>query len=162
MKKRGWLWLIPLLVLIPDRISKVLSVNLPSGGVVLIPGVLQLRYTENRGMAFSVLSGQPVLLGILSVAVILGAFLYFRKKDLKTLPFIALMLMLGGAVGNLIDRFAQGYVQDMIEVLFVNFAVFNVADMALTVGCGLLILDLLFFTKDWDQQEKKPQEAKNE
>ncbi len=56
---------------------------------------------------------------------------------------VGLMLMLGGAVGNMIDRFATGYVPDMIDLLFMNFAVFNVADMCLCIGCALAALRLL-------------------
>ena len=81
-----------------------------------------------------------------------------RKKKLAPFPVTALMLMLGGAVGNMLDRFFTGFVPDMIEFLFVRFAIFNVADMALTIGCGLMILSLLFRKKDWentDISEKK-------
>lgn len=150
MKKKV-LWILPVLILVLDRITKVLAASLPVDGVTLIPGVLGLRYGENKGMAFSLFSGNPVLLGILSLAVILGAFLYFRKREVKIFPFFALMLMLGGAAGNMIDRFFTGYVPDMIEFLFMEFAIFNVADMALTVGCALLMWSVLFRTKDWEK-----------
>ena len=141
-----------------DRVTKILAPGLPADGVTLIPGVLGLRYAENKGMAFSMLAGKPFLLGILSLAVIVAAFLILRKKKLAPFPVTALMLMLGGAVGNMLDRFFTGFVPDMIEFLFVRFAIFNVADMALTIGCGLMILSLLFRKKDWentDLSEKK-------
>lgn len=145
-------------VVAADRITKILAPGLPADGVTLIPGVIGLRYAENKGMAFSMLAGKPFLLGILSLAVIVAAFLILRKKKLATFPVTALMLMLGGAVGNMLDRFFTGFVPDMIEFLFVRFAIFNVADMALTIGCGLMILSLLFRKKDWentDVSEKK-------
>lgn len=145
-------------VVAADRITKILAPGLPADGVTLIPGVLGLRYAENKGMAFSMLAGKPLLLGILSLAVIVAAFLILRKKKLAPFPVTALMLMLGGAVGNMLDRFFTGFVPDMIEFLFVRFAIFNVADMALTIGCGLMILSLLFRKKDWentDVSEKK-------
>jgi len=62
------------------------------------------------------------------------------------------MLMLGGAVGNMIDRLFTGYVVDMIEVLFIDFAIFNVADAALTVGCLLMAWSLIFRPDDWSEK----------
>lgn len=140
-------------VVAADRVTKMLAPGLPADGVTLIPGVIGLRYAENKGMAFSMLAGKPFLLGILSLVVIAAAFLILRKKRLAPFPVTALMLMLGGAVGNMLDRFFTGFVPDMIEFLFVRFAIFNVADTALTVGCGLMILSLLFRKKDWENTD---------
>ncbi len=93
-------------------------------------------------MAFSLMSGKPWLLGLISLAVIGGAVWFLRGKKLSLLCRIGLMMMLGGAVGNMVDRFFTGYVPDMLELLFVHFAVFNVADVCLVTGCGLVILSL--------------------
>ena len=150
-KQRKVFWITAALVLAADRVTKELAVGLPEGGVPLIPGVLGLRYTENRGIAFSLLSGQPRLLGILGLAVIIGGFLWLRKKELAPFPSFALALMAGGAAGNMIDRLIRGFVPDMIETLFVNFPVFNVADMCLTVGCAMVIISLLFRPGDWEK-----------
>ena len=150
MKRKRLFWVIALLVLALDRISKELAAGLPGDGIVLIPGVLGLRYAQNTGAAFSLLAGQPRLLGILSLAVIAAGFLWLRKKPLAAFPLAALALMAGGAAGNMIDRLARGYVPDMIEALFVNFPVFNVADSCLTVGCGMLMISLLFRKKDYE------------
>ena len=139
-----------MLVLALDRISKELAAGLPGDGIVLIPGVLGLRYAQNTGAAFSLLAGQPRLLGILNLAVIAAGFLWLRKKPLAAFPLAALALMAGGAAGNMIDRLVRGYVPDMIEALFVNFPVFNVADSCLTVGCGMLMISLLFRKKDYE------------
>ncbi len=136
-------FLIALGVLILDRITKRLAPGIPAGGVALIPGIIGLRYAENTGMAFSLLSGRPWLLGVLSLAVIIAGFVYLRHKKIPRPAHVGVMLMLGGAAGNMLDRFITGYVPDMIEFLFVNFAIFNVADMGLTVGCALCILCLL-------------------
>lgn len=148
MRKFGW---IALAVLILDQLSKLAARQL-TGAVMLIPGVVGLRYAENTGMAFSLLSGKPWLLGILSAVLILGGWLVLHRYRLGTLASIAAMLMLGGAVGNMIDRLFTGYVVDMIEVLFVDFAIFNVADAALTVGCALMAWSLLFRPKDWSEK----------
>ena len=142
--KRAWPWLTALAVLALDRITKILAPGIPEDGQPLIPGVIGLRYAENKGIAFSMLSGQPWLTGLLSLAIIIAAFLLLRKKQLRPLPLTGLMMMLGGAAGNMIDRFVHGYVPDMIEFLFVNFAIFNVADACLCVGCALVIIHLLF------------------
>ena len=144
-----WQLVLFLAILITDRISKDLAVNLPRKGTVLIPGLLGLRYAENLGAAFSMLSGKPFLLGILSLVVIVAVVLFTRKKELAPLPLTALLMMLSGATGNMIDRFFTGYVPDMIEFLFFDFPIFNIADTALTIGCALLIFSLLFRKQDW-------------
>ena len=143
MKRKTWPWAVAAAVFAADRITKALAKGIPEGGQVLIPGVVGLRYAENRGMAFSLLSGMPWVLGLLSLGIIAAAFLALRKKRLHPLATAGLMLMLGGAAGNMLDRFALGFVPDMIEFLFVEFAVFNVADTFLCIGCGLLIIALL-------------------
>ena len=150
MKKRSF-WIVVTIVLILDRISKELSPLIPAGGIPLIPGVLGLRYAENRGAAFSILSGYPRLLGVLSLLILIAAFLWLRKKPLSPFPLAALALMAGGAAGNMFDRLIRGFVPDMIETLFITFPVFNVADSCLTVGCALMIVSLLFRPKDWEK-----------
>ena len=142
--KKVWPWLIALAVLAVDRVTKILARGIPEGGQAVIPGVVGLRYAENKGIAFSMLSGMPWIPGVLSLLVIVAAFIFLRKKELHPLSRVGLMMMLGGAVGNMIDRFAYGFVPDMIEVLFVKFAIFNVADACLCVGCALVIIRLLF------------------
>ena len=151
MKRRLLFWITAAAVIAADRITKELAPGIPEGGVTLIPGVLGLRYAENRGIAFSLLSGAPRLLGVLSLILIAAGFLWLRKKELKPFPLFALALMAGGAAGNMIDRLFRGYVPDMIEALFVNFPVFNIADACLTVGCVLVIVSLLFRQGDWEK-----------
>ena len=94
-------------------------------------------------MAFSLLSGQPWLTGLLSLMLIAGGFLYLRGKELRRLESVGLMMMLGGACGNLTDRLLAGSVPDMVELLFVRFAIFNAADVCLVAGCVLVMADLL-------------------
>lgn len=151
MKKKA-MWLIPAAVFAADRVTKILAVGIPPEGIPLIPGVVRLRYAENTGAAFSMLSGHPWLLGVLSLLIIAGAFLFLRKKNIPALAMTGLMMMLGGAAGNMIDRFIHGFVPDMIEVLFVDFAIFNVADTFLCIGCGLVIIHLLFGRTDEEKE----------
>jgi len=142
MKKKLF-WLIAIAVLIVDRVTKELAPGIPAEGIALIPGVVGLRYAKNTGAAFSLLSGMPFLLGLLSLAVIAAGYIWLRKKPIRTLPLTGLALMAGGAAGNMIDRLVRGFVPDMIETLFVNFPVFNAADSCLTVGCVLVMISLL-------------------
>jgi len=142
--RKLWPWAIAAAVFIADRVTKILAPGIPAAGQVLIPGVLRLRYAENTGIAFSLLSGAPWVLGIASLVIIAAMVFALRKKQLHPLALTGLMMMLGGAAGNMLDRFIHGFVPDMIEVLFVEFAIFNVADTFLCIGCGLVIIRLLF------------------
>ena len=148
---RPEIWQVALfiVILIADRITKDLAPGLPAEGMPLIPDLLGLQYAENLGIAFSLLSGKPFLLGILSLVVIIAVILFVRKKELAVLPLTAVLMMLAGATGNMFDRFFTGYVPDMIEFLFFDFPIFNIADTALTLGCVLLIFSLLFRKQDW-------------
>ena len=151
MNKKGLFWGIAAAAIALDRITKLLAPGLPEDGMILIPGVIGLRYAENRGIAFSLLSGHPRLLGILSLILIIAGYVWLRKKKLGTFPLAGLALMAGGAAGNMADRLISGYVPDMIETLFVHFPIFNLADSCLTIGCVMLIISLLFKAKDWEK-----------
>ena len=148
-KKRFLFWVIVAVVLIVDRITKELAPGIPADGLALIPGVIGLRYAENTGIAFSLLSGVPRLTGILGLAVVAGGYVWLRKKKIAPFPLAGLALMAGGALGNMADRLVRGFVPDMIETLFMNFPVFNVADSCLTVGCVLMMISLLCRPQDW-------------
>ena len=147
---RKFYWIAALTVIV-DQATKWACTRL-TGSVTLIPRVLALTYAENTGMAFSMLSGHSWLLGIVSAVCILAGWLVMRRYTLGTTSRIAAMLMLGGAVGNMIDRFLRGYVVDMFEALFVDFAIFNVADAALTVGTALLAYTLIFRPDEWREK----------
>ena len=154
MKRSKLFWGVVITVLLLDRITKELAAGLPAEGILLVPGTLGLRYAENRGIAFSMLNGYPRVLGILSLALIIGGYLWLRKQKLAPFPLAGLALMAGGAAGNMVDRLIRGYVPDMIETLFVNFPVFNIADSCLTIGCALVMISLLFRNEDWKETEK--------
>ena len=149
MRKFYW---IAAAVVIVDQLVKRACMAL-DGSVTLIPHVLALSYAENTGMAFSLFSGRAWLLGVVSALCILVGWLVLRRYRLGRLSRVAAMLMLGGAVGNMLDRFLRGYVVDMFETLFVEFAIFNVADAALTVGTALMAISLLFCPKEWQEKE---------
>ena len=126
-----------------DQWSKawVLS-KLPEGkAVTVLPHILQFRYVTNTGAAFSVFSGRTLLLAGLTAVILVGAVLLLVLGKIPgRLNQAALVLMVAGGVGNLIDRIARHFVVDFIEVLFTDFAVFNFADCCVTVGAAVLIL----------------------
>ena len=146
---RGW-W-IALVAALIDRLTKRLAANLPAGGRTLIPGVIDLRRVQNRGMAFSMLSGQSLLLAILTALLIAGIVGWLVcRPDAGRLYRAGLWLIVGGGLGNLYDRLTAGSVLDFIELTFVRFAVFNVADMCICVGAALAILGSLVPNKAGD------------
>ena len=150
LKRYGW---IAALALMLDQLTKLWAQGLGDARLVLIPGVVGLRYAENTGMAFSLLSGRPWLLGVLSAVLIALGALVLRHYRLGALPSVAAMLMLGGAAGNMLDRLLRGYVVDMVETLFIQFPIFNLADACLTVGCVLMAWSLIFRPKDWSEKK---------
>lgn len=128
-----------------DRLIKIVWGN---SEFTLIPHVLGVRGTKNTGMAFGFLSGKSLLLAVFSVLVLFGLFLYLRRRSLPFIEALGLGLLSGGALGNLFDRLAYGYVIDMLEPLFLPLFIFNVADAGITVGAGLLMIRLLFGKED--------------
>lgn len=139
-----------------DQWTKLLAVTHLSGkdAVPLIPGVLELRYLENQGAAFGMLQQKQTLFIILTVAVLAGIlwlFLFRVPDTRKYLPLnLVLLCVAAGAVGNFIDRVKQGYVVDFIYFRLINFPIFNVADIFVSVSAAALFVLILFFYRDED------------
>ena len=126
-----------------DQLIKLWASNVlqPVGAMPLIPHVVELRFVLNQGMAFSLLSGKQLfLIAATSVALLLVAYALFFRSRGKYLQQAALILVLGGGIGNLIDRVLNGEVVDYINLLFMRFAVFNFADICVCVGVALWVL----------------------
>ena len=138
-----------------DQAIKLWATNVlqPVGAMPLIPHVVELRFVLNQGMAFSLLSGKQLFLILAtSAALLLVAYwLFFRSRG-KYLQQAALILVLGGGIGNLIDRVLNGEVVDYINVLFMRFAVFNFADICVCVGVALWVL-VIFLEEVQEQKE---------
>lgn len=116
----------------------------PIKSIDVMPGIVELRFVLNDGMAFSLLSGkQTFLIIVTSIALLAVSYLLFTGKMFGKTGNSGLLLVLSGGIGNLIDRVLNGVVVDYINLQFINFAVFNFADICVTVGVGLLILDVL-------------------
>ena len=132
-----------------DQLAKYLTDHFltPLGtSVPLWKGVFHLTSMHNTGAAFSMLAGNRFfLIGVSSLAsiAIVYILIHYHKK-LHTLLRICFAVILAGALGNLIDRALLGYVRDMLDFNLIHFAVFNVADSAVSVGAVLLAVDLLF------------------
>lgn len=129
-----------------DQLIKWWAVEVlqPAGSMPLIPHVVELYFTYNKGMAFSMLSGKQLLLVVVTGVMLIGVayWLFFRcRKNL--LMQISLILVLGGGIGNFIDRVLNGQVVDYINLLFMRFAIFNFADICLCVGAGLWALSII-------------------
>ena len=125
------------------------AVLLPKTAMTLIPGVLELRYFLNDGMAFSMLAGKQKLLIAATSLMLLGVLWMLFARKLTPLERVAWTLVLGGGIGNLIDRIAT-----YINVLFMNFAIFNFADICVCVGVGLLMVWVLFDSYFKEKAEK--------
>ena len=141
------LWWLMLPVVVIDRLLKraAAAALAPAGVRTALPGLLSWAYTENRGAAFSLLSDRaPWLLIALTAALIVGVLVYLLSHpDAPALERAGLWLIAGGGIGNLWDRFAYGCVIDFIRFDFVNFAVFNPADVFVCTGAGLVVLSVI-------------------
>ena len=152
------LFLLPVCIFLADRLTKVWAqrfLSLQPGGILPWPNMLRLVYAENTGMAFGALPGQRWLLVILSLAAVVIVTVSLRPYQLGRWAELALMCILGGMAGNLFDRILFGYVVDMFDLLFVRFAIFNVADIFISLGAVMLCISLLFRPNDWKKKEEK-------
>ena len=142
-----------------DQVSKYLVLEyIPlRGHVDVIPGLFHLTHTHNTGAAFSAFQGMQWLFALIFVIFTVAIIWDLVKKSLPftKLERILIACIYAGGLGNMIDRLRFGYVVDMIEVEFMTFPVFNVADSFITCGCILLVLHLVFFNKEFWKEEKK-------
>ena len=146
------------LVAVDQVVKFLVRANIPlHGSVELIPHVMDLTYVRNTGMAFSLFEEHTWVLAVLS-AVVAAALILMLVKKVVTHPFgaVALSVVIAGAIGNLIDRVAFGFVTDMFRTLFVNFAVFNVADICVVVGGIAFCVYFLFFFEKYEKKGGPP------
>lgn len=120
--------------------------------IPLLDGVFHLTYVQNTGAAFNMFEGMQTFLQIVPFAALIFA-VWYMERHLNThwTQPLALILVISGGLGNLIDRVLMGFVTDMFDFCLIDFPVFNVADIAICVGCGFLILYMFMF----DKQEKE-------
>ncbi|PHX68364.1 MAG: signal peptidase II [Cyanobium sp. Baikal-G2] len=134
------------MVLLLDQLSKALAVaNLPVGSSsAFLPGLLSLQLVRNSGAAFSLFSGNPQLLGLVSLLVSIAVAVWIQKQGQITLTrSLGVGLLLGGALGNGLDRWRLGYVVDFLALVPVSFPVFNLADVAINLAVLCFAIELL-------------------
>lgn len=157
-KNRGivpYLILIAALVAVDQLVKQLVRTGIPlGGGVDFIPHVMDLTYVRNTGAAFSIFASHTWALALLSaVASVALVYLLVRTSSAPFLWKFSLSLVIAGAVGNLIDRALLGFVTDMFRTLFMDFAVFNVADICITVGGVLCAVYVVFFSEKKEEKE---------
>ena len=151
--------LVALGIVAADQLSKLWVLeNIPLyTQVEAVPGLFHLTYVQNTGAAFSAFQGMQWLFAAVFLIFTVAIIWEFSKRRMSftTLEQWCIVAVYGGGLGNMIDRLRFGYVVDMIEVEFINFPVFNVADCFITCGCILLLVHLVFFNRDFWKDEKK-------
>ncbi|WP_026509318.1 MULTISPECIES: signal peptidase II [unclassified Butyrivibrio] len=159
------------ILVILDQFTKHLAVKylMDKESIVIIPKVLELTFLKNRGAAFGILQDQKVFFVMIAIMImIVIAYVLFQlplEKKYNILQIILVMIA-SGAAGNMIDRIRNDYVVDFISFVIINFPIFNVADIYVTVSTILFIILFLFYYKEKDfdflsfKQQKKYREFK--
>lgn len=136
-------YIIAAIVLLIDQAAKWAVVAYMKIGqtIPLIQGIFHLTSIRNSGAAFGILQNQRIFFIVVTIIVVIGIAYYIRKiyREQKFVPY-ALSLILGGALGNFVDRAIKGEVVDMLEVRFIDYPVFNLADTFIFIGATMLII----------------------
>lgn len=147
------LYLLTIVVLVTaDQFSKFLIVKnfVENEKIVLIKDFFNITYIKNYGAGFSILQNQTIFLVVVTIAAIgFVTYLLIKSKNNEAFNRVCYLLIIGGAIGNLIDRLTLGYVIDFLDfyIFGYDFPVFNIADSFLTIGCILLIISILLESK---------------
>lgn len=147
-------------VILADQLTKILALQYlaPVGSYPLWEDVLHLTYVENTGAAFGMLKDHRWVFLVISTVALGGMIVYmFLNKSRHPLETVAVAFIVGGGIGNMIDRVARGFVVDFVDVKCIPFwkYIFNVADIFVCVGCGLFILYVLLY----ETRVKKAEDA---
>ncbi|MGL5650391.1 MAG: signal peptidase II [Paraclostridium sp.] len=133
-----------------DQISKFLAVKylVNIGSIPIIKDIFHLTYVENRGAAFGMFQNNQIIFVVVALAACIFGLYYLYKKQLNLLGKSAIILIIAGAIGNLIDRVRLGFVVDYFDFRIVWNYVFNVADVFVVIGTILLCIYIIFFEND--------------
>lgn len=176
MNKKDFYWKLGYLVAIGavfllDQATKAWAIRkLRFGGdMEVIPGLLNFAYAQNTGVAFSMFAdngdvGRWALSGLAFLAGILVIYFFWRTPRSDDRILGALALLLAGILGNVVDRIRLGFVVDFIDVQFGNwhYPTFNIADIAICTGAGLLILDMFLTRRNTDEEESSSAKTEQE
>lgn len=133
-------------VALDQLVKRIIVANLSLAQTIpVIQDIFHITYIRNTGAAFSLMDGMQWFLVLFPVLLVVAAvaFLLIKGKSAHPLLLVSVSMIAGGGIGNLIDRIAYGYVVDFFD--FRIFPIFNVADIFVCIGCGLMILYVLFF-----------------
>jgi signal peptidase II len=151
-----WIIIIAASILL-DQLTKWIVVNSMElyESIVLIPKLFSFTYIPNYGAAWGMFSEHRwVFMLVTSIALIIMPIILYRYRKVHFLFNLSLSLFIGGAIGNMIDRVFVGYVVDFLEFTFIDFPVFNVADICVVFGAGIMIVYALFFDKTFFVDKK--------
>lgn len=151
-----------------DQLIKwwAVAVLKPIGTIPIIQDMLHLTYAENTGAAFSIFKGQQwLLIGVTSLGILAILYLLLSKKVERRDYRICLTVIVGGGIGNLIDRIAQGFVVDYVDFRIINYAIFNFADSCVVLGavafCILILLEIIREEKARKKGLQTPKEGED-
>ena len=151
--------IISIILLCIDQISKLLVVNLltKTDSITIIKNFFYLTYINNDGAAFSILVGKRIFLILIAVLVIVMLISYIKKNNIQNkLELVSISLIIGGSLGNLMDRVVRGYVIDFLDfkIFNYNFPIFNLADTFIVIGVFLLLLKEIRLENNLDSRNK--------
>ncbi len=146
-------WLTVILVVVLDQsVKAAVEVMLADGSKPFIPGLIDLVYVQNTGAAFSIGEGGGVIFVLVAIAfVAMAVIAVWRMPELPIQLVVSLGLVAGGGLGNMVDRIMKGSVTDFFATTFIDFPVFNVADICITVGIFTLFVGYLV----WESRKER-------
>lgn len=138
-------YIIIIAVILFDQLSKVLTLKYlaPIKDIPIIENIFHLTYVENRGAAFGMLQNQKIFFVITTIIILGAIYFYVRNNKPNRFMAISLSLIVGGAIGNFIDRIRLGFVVDYFNFTLINFPVFNIADSAVVIGAFLVSIYII-------------------
>lgn len=159
-----WILIIAASVII-DQITKMIVINSMTlyQSIPLIENVFSFTYIHNYGAAWGMFSNHRwVFILITAAALIIMPIFLYKYRNLHFMFGFSLSLIIGGAIGNMIDRIFRGYVIDFLEATFIDFPVFNVADICVVCGAALMFIYIAFIDKTLFADKPKTAKAANE
>jgi len=148
--KRARYLLIAAILLLDQAVKYIVRAKMFVGQTIpLLEGVFHITYVQNTGAAFNMFEGMQTFLQTVPLVALVIAVWYMERHMAEHWTLAgSMILIISGGIGNLIDRFALNFVTDMFDFCLIDFPVFNVADIAICVGCGLLMVYMFFFDSD--------------
>lgn len=147
-------WMIALLALLLDAISKWLAEGFLLDQTIRLGWLMELRLTQNSGMAFGLLSNHALAGIVLPLTAIVCGWLLMRHYHMTVFTSVACGLVLGGFIGNFAERLIFGYVRDLIYFPWLPWFVCNVADICICFGVAALAYSLIFRAQDWQEKAR--------